>query len=349
MTQRLLSATNGFIPQATGQLIGFVRSESQFPVNSYVQLVESPATVGVYGKLNKDASSRIVTDADYVWADGADSPSGDSNHMPFEWVEFALTRRAYPFRIGNLAIKMAKNSWDPLAVYTKMVASQAMTNRTKRVITLAETASNWGTHVAEANSLNGGAGTWDEASDDPSSPRYNAIRKSLLEAANRIALDTNSVVQPDDLVLVISPGLAIRMANTGEIHNFLKYGPYSQEARDGRGNGKWGLPPEYCGFKIVVEDSVVVSTRPSADASAGTRGYVKSDSSAIMMSRKGGIDGGYGAPSFATFQVYWHEWQMAVYTQADEWHGRTEGKVVEHYKEVLTSSETGFLITNVLP
>lgn len=355
-TPRYLSQSNGFIPSATGQVISYIRNEKDFKVNKYTQLIQTPTRVGVYARIDRDQSARVVTDAEFVWADGDERPSGKFNQMAFEWVEFATTRRDYAFQVGNQAIEQAKGSWNPLPHYTGMVAQQAMTNRTSRVITLAETASNWAlsgtatSHAADANTLNGGAGNWVTASDDPASPNYNAIRKSLLAALVQINLDTNALVQPKDLELIISPALATKMSNTGEINNFYKFGPFAKakiEGDEGNPNANWGLPPSLYGIDLVVEDAVRVSTRPNADGTLGTRAYVKSDTSAILLSRKGGIDGQYGAPSFSTLQVYYYKYQMRVLMFEDQRNERKDGHVEEDFKEVLAAPETGFLLTNV--
>lgn len=353
MTLRYLSTTGGFIPQATGQVISYIRTPSEFPINRYAQYIETPTTVGVYARIDRAQPARVVSDADFVWADGADRPSGDWNQLRFEWVEFSVKRRDYPFRVGNMALKNAKKSWSPLEQHTGMVAQQAMTNRTNRVVDLLETTSNWNDNVDSANSLNGGAGPWHEASDQPGSPSYNAIRKSLMRAANRINLKTNGVVQPKDLVLLVSPGLAEAMGNSAEMHNYIKFAVGQKAIEDpGNVNQTWGLPAKVYGFDLVVENSPIVTSRPyAADTSTSlteTRAYCKSDDSAILMSRKGGINGNYGAPSFSTVQLYFYEWEMAVYSFDDPHHERHEGHVVEAYSEVLAAPESGYLITNTL-
>lgn len=349
MTLRFLSAYNGFIPQATGQVISYIRSPKDFQLNKYVQYIESPTTVGVYAKIDRDQPVRLVDESDFIWADGADRPSGDWNQMRFQWVEFSVKRRDYPFRIGNLALKQGKDSWKPLDHHVGMTAAQAMTNRTNRVVTALETIANWGSNAASAASLNGGAGKWTTASDQPGDPAYNAIRKTLLEAAKRINLATNGVVKPKDLVLLISPGLATDMSNTAEIHNYLKFGPFSKAQLEDSSNDnqQWGLPPSLYGFPLTVEDTPRVTTRPTAADSDGSRVYVKSDDSAVLLSRKGGINGVYGAPSFSTIQLYWHEYEMAVYTFDDPKHERLDGHVTDMFAEVLAAPEAGFLITGV--
>jgi hypothetical protein len=333
-------------------MISYIRNPKEFKLNKYVQYIETPVTVGLYARIDKDQPARVVSDADFVWADGADRPTGDWNQLRFEWVEFSVKRRDYPFRVGNIALAQAKNSWKPLEQHAGMAAMQAMINRTSRVISMLETSANWSGNTDAVTNLNSGAGKWDSASDDPSSPQYNAIKRALLKAAERVNLATNSVVQPDDLVLLISPGLAQAIANTAEVHNYLKYGPFSKAQLEDTSNNnqRWGLPPSLYGFEVVVEDSSKVTSRPAADGTAATTGrtYIKGDTSAVMMSRKGGVNGIYGAPNFSTVQLYWHKWEMSVFTFDDPKNERTDGHVTDMFAEVLAAPETGYLITGCL-
>jgi hypothetical protein len=351
-TPRYLSGVNGFVPEATGQVISYVRDPKKFKVNQYVQNIKSPAPVGLYHELDRDQPARIVADADWAFEDGDEAPRGAHNLGNFRLVEFRTQRRAYPFTLGWQAIESAKG-WKPQQFHTGLVCQQAMTNRTKRVVDLIESSSNWGANVATADTLNAGASYWDTASSNIADSSYNAIKKSLLEAVRRINLATNALVQPEDLVLLISPGLAIKMANTSEIHDYLARSPVAlaQLVGDKPGqNQLWGLPDKLYGIKLLVEDAVIVAQRPYADATAATtnRTYVKSDDSAVLMSRQGGIEGNYGSPSYSTVQCYFYEYELAVESFDDPKNKRLDCRVIEQFKEVLAAAPTGYLITDTL-
>ena len=352
MTLRAPSAYNGHVAMATGQVISFIKDPKKFKLNKYAQYIESPSTVGIYARIDRGQPGRVVNDADFIWADGADRPKGDWNQIRWEWVEFSTLRRNYPFRIGNMAIASAKRGGlDPVSIEAGATSSQAMINRTKRVIAKLETTSNWGSNTGTANDLNGGVGSWVEASSEPG-PHYLAIKKSLMGAALNINIRTNGVVQPSDLVLLINPELATDMANTLEIHNYLKYGPFSREQLENNNNANalWGLPPSLYGFELMVEDSVVVTSRPGAADTYdtdGTRAYIKSPNSAVLCSRVGGIEGIYGGKSLSTIQLYWNEWEMAVQAFDDTINERIDGHVVDNFAEILACPESGYLITGV--
>lgn len=360
-TPRYLSATNGFLPVATKQIVAYVRDPKKFRLNQYVQHVQSPAPTASYLKLDRDQPVRVVSDKAFAWQDGDKRPTGNHNLSNFAWQPFQTERRSYPFTLGNQAVKNAKalGGWDPVAYESKSVSSQAMVNRTNRVISMLETTSNWGTHYATADTLSGGRGYWDQSGGEETDANYNAIFESLMAAAETISKATNAVVSIEDLVLVLSPRAARKMAASGEIRNYMKGSVHSLPHLKGEistnMNAQWGLPPVLYGVTVVVENTVRVTTHPYAgDSTGGTRVHVKSDSSALLLSRPGGLDAPFGAPSFSTVQCYWYTengedgGELDLEVREDSWHRMTEGSCVEQFAEVLAASPAGYLITDIL-
>lgn len=354
---RYLSGTNGFIPQATGQVISYIRDPKEFAINEYAQLIESPAPVGLYYRIDRDAPARIVTDEEHAWEDGAKRPVKNYYGLAFEGVSFICKRRDYNYQVGMQALATAEKTWNPLAYHRGMAAQMAMTNRTYRSITLMEASANWGNNFATATTLNNGAGTWDQASDDPASASYNAIRKTIMAVAIAINKATRSLVRLKDLRMLINPELATIMANSAEVHNYMKYGPFAQVQLEGKEKDfyeQWGLPKYLYGMEIVIEDTNRVSDRPVAGGGTGTNAstnsdYIKSTKSAIVLSQKGGLDGHYGAPSFSTFQIYWFDYLMSVFEFTEVKDQLVDGHVTEQFIEVLAAPESGYLIQNVVP
>lgn len=358
MSQRYLSGTNGFVPEATGQVISFVRDPASFKINNYVQNIMAPAPVGLYAVLDRDRPARVVSDAEFTWEDGDERPMGRANIGRFQWVEFRCYRRDYAFALGNQAVETAKG-WKPLMYEAGSAAQQAMTNRTNRIVSMLDTAANWpAANTAAANTLNGGFGKFDTASGDVTSVNYLAIKRCILGAMQVINLQTNGLVQPADLVMVVSPGLAVKMAETSEIHDYLARSPFAMAQLRGEEpnvNQAWGLPSILYGIRIIVEDAVRVSTRPNAvldttstTGGTGTRLYAKSDDTAVIISQKGGLDGAYGAPSFSTVQCYFYKHELQVQTFQDARNERVDGHVVEQFAEKLAAPSAGYLIQDCL-
>lgn len=351
-TPAYISFSNAFIPEATGQAIAYVRDKSQFKLNEYVQLVNAPEPQVAYAVLDPDQPVRVVTDQEFAWPDGQPRPRPQNNTGNFVWNLVTVNRRNYGYMVGEQALSTAKG-WNPKAFFNAQILNQAMTNVTQRFITLAETVANWGSNTADANTLNGGAGTWDKGSNDPASPNFLAIKKSTLTALKAVVLATNGMVKQNDLILVISPGLAEAAANTSEIHSYLEKQERAIKVLEGEEpniNASWGLPSKLYGFKLVIEDAVRVTERPNAAGTPAStnRVFVKSDKSAVICSRPGGLDGNYGSPSFSTFQRYFWKYEMAVESFQEAKDKLYECHVVDQFVEVLAAQRAGFLITNCL-
>jgi hypothetical protein len=354
---RLPSPTN-IHPVATPYVIGFIRDESEFPLNRYIKLVEAPAATFFYHELERDQQARnrggAASIATRVWQDGADRPSdGAANQFGFREVQASVVRYDYPSRVGWKTLKAHQKNWGIKQVYLKMLGSQAMTYRTNKVVGILENTATWPTgHNQDANTLNGGYGPWDLSSDDSSSPRYQAIKKTITAAASQIFKDTNSKVKWKDLRLILNPESARKTAQSREIVEYMKYGPSAEKQIDGNTenyNEQWGLPRKLYNVEVVVEDTVYVSDQPDEAPTTGStaRSYAKADSSAVLVTRPGAIDG-VGGPAFETLQVWWHDNQMKVQEIDDSYNERTDFHIVDEFVPVVPAGVSGMLITGIL-
>lgn len=368
MTQafRYISATGGYLPVASQYVVSYSRKKDRFPLARYTQYVEAPAPSFFYYELDRDQAVRVRDLALHLWADGAERPLRRDNQFGFRTKQAFCLRYDWNTSVGNVALEMAQKQWDAKKQHLEGLTSQAMTGRTLNVWQGLSTAGEpaWGgldqsstwpsTNVADVNTLNGGAGPWNTASADEANVSYMAIRRSLLEAANRIFLNTNGVVQWSDLRLVVSPNVAKAMSNTPEIREYWKYGPFAEKAIETSGspnyNAQYGLPPKLYGVEVVVEDSMYVSDPPSAGATTAStaRSFIKSDANACLLSRPGAVDAQVG-PSFSTYQFYWHgAQQLAVETFDEPVDRLTRFHITDFYTPVPSALVTGFLITSVL-
>lgn len=358
-TQRYLSATNVHLPIPTGVVVGYLQDASKFPYRDYVQTVEAPAKVGTYKTLNRDHPVRVISEADYVWARGARAPQRHGNTGPFIDKEFQLDRVTEGFEIDDDTVEMAQKhaKWDVLDYESKVAAQKLAILRVMRVWLTGndsprglalDTAATWGSSTQSAASLSGVAGgTWENA--QPSAP---VIEPSIMEAARRINMATNGVVQPSDLVLVINPIAAIKIKKSQEIRDFIKQQASSPEllTKNFNKNKLWGLPDTLYGFELRVEWTQRANGPMTESASDIARSYVKNSSSACLLSKAGGISVPYGSKSFSTVQLYWHGFDMAVEMHRPEngWHKMHEARVVDDRTIVSPAIESGFQITSIL-
>lgn len=355
-TYRYPSATDGFNPQASGFVIGYIRRPAMFPLNRYIQLVEAKAPTFFYYKLDRDQMVRQHAINEAVWKDGADRPARRDNLIPFVEKQAFTVRYDWNTVLGLQTIKAADSSLKLKENHLMMLSAQAMLARTYNVVNLLDTDANWpSTNIADANTLNDGAGYWHTASDDPADANYNAIKKSIQKAVNVIVAQTNGVVRARDLRLLVNPDLARLMSNSPEMHNYIRQTPDAVakiEDDEDDYNERFGLPRRLYGVELVVEDTMYVNDLPNAsltDTTVSTaRTFIKSPYKAQIISRPGKIDAPAG-PSFSTVQLYWYEYQLAVEEFSDAKHKKLELHVVDQHTAVGPAFESGFSLTNVIP
>lgn len=342
---------NGYLPRETGQVVAFVRGKDKFKLFQYVQLVKSEASLGTYVVLERDQFIRLPSGDMMAWEDGDERPRGVANRLRHKIEDFRTLRRDFPWTIGYKTLSQTK-SFQLRPAHMAMAISQAMTDLTKRVWDVLQTAGTWGDNTKTANTLNGGRGNWANASDDPDSPNYNAIFLSLVNAAQEINLATNGEVQPGDLCVIVSPNAAISMAASAEITNYCRESPVARQILE---NGLdpqyslWGLPTRYKGFKFLVEDAPIVTEYPKLDGTEATtnRTRIKDDTSAVILSRPGALDGEYGAPSFSTVQVYHNDAITQVEAFDEPKHRRVDGHVVTDAAIEVPAAIAGYRITSI--
>lgn len=346
MTTQFPSATNVYIPdhEASGKLvIDFVSPKSRFQLNKYIQMVDVTKQIGMYLKMGLDEAVRLVnTDlSDFLWPDGADEPDGKDGTNDFEFLQYDTKRFAYAFTLGNLTVDQA--TWDIVAQHAAIKAHQAMVARTVKAVTALTTSGNYdSTHTSTVAALTTSGYTWAN-----STSVRQTIKKSLNSAAETILKDTNGVVKPEDLRLVISPTLARAMSESQEIVDLVKQSSPAMQYLQGNGTfsnteSRFGLPSNLYGYEVVIEDTVRNSTRKGATAS---RGFALGSTVAVLCSRPGGLQGVAGAPSFSTATMFVKE-NLTVEKKDDTDNRRVKGRVVDDFAVVMTAPVSGFLFTS---
>lgn len=355
MTLRFASPTNVYLPRETGLVEGYIRKPEEFKLNQYITYMKTDTMVNSYARIGRDQGIRFKSADEFVWHDGDQRPSGEAGlKIPFEWVEFRCTRRDVAWQIGHQTLEQSATGFDLRAQHASHAAMLLMTMRTHRVLKMLETESNWTSvnHVKTAAQLSGNAGAdslWKNASSDSKSPAYLSIWKSISEAARLVMLDTNASVKMKDLLLIVSPALALEMAQSDEISNYVREQAGSEKImRDGFDDYDTylGLPSRYRGIKIVVEETPeVFGENPTMPETNSTnRLYAKSSESAVLVARPGGLDGVPGSKSFSTAQIFHYKGLMGVEAFDDPKHKRLEGHTFESTAEELVAPVSGFLI-----
>jgi hypothetical protein len=352
---------SGYLPAASGLVIGFMRKASEFAINKYVKLVPVQKMLGTYTIVGRDSAIRISNDGQFDFADGQTRPTGNWNQNPFLELDYRCVRKSYPWTLGYQAIEQAELI-NPKIVHMNMAMSQCMTNRTNRTIAALQSTANWGSHYGTAGAINGTGANWSTANDDPADlVNFLAIYKTLMASFLQINLDSNAIIKQDRLKVLIAPQCALTIATTPEITNYVRQGPYAEEVvKKGLDTSydKFGCPAKYRGFEFIIEDAVIqpglsgtnmtTTTRALPNEGNTTRARIKDSNSAVILSRQGGIDGNVGDGAFETYQLYHHKGLARVEAYPDNENKRVNGYVEETIAEILGANVTGMLVTNVL-
>ena len=342
---------NTYVPStnsiATGALqVEFTRAINTFAITQYAQIVPVNQMTGYYLRLNPDDNARYVSGNEFNWPLGNSRPLGKENESDF--IAYTTQRFAFPFYIPTETTKQA--AWDVVAAHARSKAQLAMTARTARAATLlTQTGSNspfnsYGGYFANGTAI--GGGSWYSSST-------NIIQKGVQQAFRTIALATAGAVRPEDVCMVMSPATANQLSQAGEVTNYVKNYPAALPFLQGADVfSKYGLPPYLFGARVVVDDSVQITSQKVIPSGANnssrseSRSYIWGDGKVAFLSRPGGLVGVEGASSFSTVQVFAYE-DMTVEQFDDPQNRRIEGRVVDNSVSSVVAPMSGVYINNV--
>lgn len=331
--------TNAYIPShdATNKLvIDFARNPNKFPVNKYTQVIPVKQMTGYYLEMTVEEAGRVLHSdlRNFLWPDGMPAPEGLNGLESFVYKPFRTQRYAFPVLFGNLTTEQA--SWDVLAQHASIKARQAMTARTQKAITALTTTSNYSaSHVKTVSSISGVSGPWDQ-----STTVRQDIKRSLEAACEQILDSTLAAIDLNDLILVISSGLAAKLAVTQEIVDYIKASPEALAMVKGEIPGAmYGLPDKLYGVPLVVEATRKVTSKKGATRAVSA---ILPDATPFIAARPGGITGVEDAPNFSTCTCFALE-EMTVETLTDTPNRRTAARVVENYAYNVVAPASGVL------
>lgn len=346
MTAAFPSSQNVFLRDhnaSNKMVVDYARNVNDFPLNKYVQVVPTPKVAGLYLNMTIEEAGRIKnTDlADFSWYDGNPAPEGNDGLESHEWKAFECVRRAFPFTLGQLTVDQA--SWDIVAHHASIKSRQAMTARTQLAITELTTSGNYPTghylDVTSTSDIPGVSGSWEQ-----STTARQDIQRSIDTAIEKILDDTLNGVKPEDLVLVISSALAMRIRLCQELVDYIKGSPEALAQVRGElpgGNVHYGLPGKLYGVNLVVEDTRKVTSKKGATRAAS---QIMPVGNALLLSRPGGLVGVAGAPNFSSCVIFAQE-EMSVEKRDDPDNRRVKGRVVENIVAKLVAPAASVLFT----
>lgn len=337
------SGSNTFVPnhEATnGLIVGYSRNPASFRLSQYIKMVQMAKTVGLYAVWNSQNEARLLdTDARrYLWADGNKAADGHDETDLWQWLPIATDRYNVPFTLGQKAVDNA--SWQILLMHSRMAASKSMLIRTQLAYSaFAAAFATSGVNTDTATVLAGGK-------FDVGTSTTPYLKKGLAKVSVAINKQTLGTVGPDQLAIVMNPNTATSIANSAEIHDYVKSSPFALAQLRGdvpNQNGQWGLPERIYNHPLIVEDAVKVTSR--TNVATGTYSYVFPDNEIAVIARPGDLDGLEGSPDFSSIQMFWWQDELTVESKYDPDNRLYQGRVIQDFKIVCPSTLSGYRIT----
>lgn len=337
----------GFGGKQTANLItSYARDPKKFAVNGLCTRTPTQYLSGNWLQLRPEALARIFTNPNsIVWVDGQPFPSGTHNAQDYRAMPYQCLRRALPDYLGWQTRDQAV--WPIQETKLELLAHLMMTYRAKTFYDLMLTSGNYlSSHVKTAtqwSNIGGTGGFW--SAGTAANP---IIKRSLANMANQIRKDTLNTVSYKDLTLVISPPAAIAMANSEEIHAYIKESPFARDEILGNvsANAEWGLPGTLYGMNLVV-DGTLQTTSARMDI-PGTFTDVDDSNKAIVMAAPGALGSNVGQVNSAfssTHMFVYRGEEMVVKSQDDQWNESTRLGIYETYDIKMVAQETCALAT----
>ena len=324
-----------------GLVVWYSRDPKKFPLSRYVKYQPVKKTTGLYLRITAEESARIVNSdlQDYFWADGNDRPSREMTE-DFRWEDYRTKRFDFPWKFGRKAVDEADF---PLINITQQTAAhKAMVARTVKVATLLQTTGNWDSdHYKDVVDIDGVLDYWDVSTVAEAN-----IERSITYGIEKIELDTFGMVSQEDLVLIMNPTTARRIAVSPEIKDFTKQQAGSPEQIQGKAPwvGKYGLPKYLFGVETMVENTFRITAKKGN--ATQTKTYCLDNGNVFLLARPGAVVSPISGPSFSTVTLFFLE-EMTVEQKDDADNRRYVGHVVDDYDVVMTAAPSGFWFTSV--
>jgi hypothetical protein len=347
---------NVYIPAFGGTaqaklIVSYARDPKKFAVNKLAQRTPTSTLAGNWLTLRPEVLARVLNDPnEVVWVDGQPSPTGNHNQQDFRGTPYVCVRRARPAYVGWQTRDQAV--WDIQDTQLQVLAHQMMTQRAFAFYNVAMSSTNHlASHVKTAtawSNIGGTGGFW--SAGTVTNP---IIQRTLLNIGNQIRKDTMDAVSYQDLTLVVTPPVAIGMATSQEIHDYLARSPFALAQVKGDApsqNGQWGLPDKIYGMDLVVDGTL--RTTSGRLTVPGTTVDIQSadDNSACVIATPGSLPDNVGQvnSAFSSMHMFVYNGEEMVTTTQDEpWNMRTLLRVHETYDMKLVAPETAALITNL--
>jgi hypothetical protein len=348
-------------------IVGFTLNDEDFALNNYVTVLGADKPEAYYLRYYSPDFVRVPEAAgkDLRWADGADRPKAGENPR-FINQRFELLRFGDQTYLGDMAEDFS-DIGPLIPTVQQTFASQFMVRRSIATQTELTTSANYPsagtTHyyakygvLANDSTIVGSgkqyptgyfgtAGTntiFDGTINDP------LLGKTLKHAVLTILKRSNGRVKPQDLVVMMNPTTASRLANTQEVRAYLAQQANSVDVLKGKGDTPawptFGLPNPLYGLKVLVDATTKVAAKQD-HVNEDTQSFVVADGLIAVMARPGGVAGMPGSSPLSSLVLWQHKKQaMKPETFPDPENRRLKIAFSDMYVVKLVAPEITFTI-----
>lgn len=338
---------NVFVPSFDTQanlIVNYSRDPKKFKINELMTITPVSKPIGKWLRIKPEVQGNITDtwNQSRKWADGAPCPIQLEGGQKHEWLEYYTERYVESFPIGYQTEENAV--WDIVKTHSAALASRMMTGVALEAYNVLQTAANYSN---TATATVAGGGKWDVAT---STSRY--IQNSLNYALEAIQKSTMNGVSADDLVLVLSPSVAKKMAVSAEIADYMAGSPFSGLYLQGEGFkdqlGNYGMPSTLYGIKVIVDPLVRDKAALGATTDPVFIATGVTTPSAYLIAKQGSLGSEAGGSNFSFLHCFRYT-PEEMYTEVIDvpFDKRKILRVIDNRVVKPVANEAAFLFTAV--
>ena len=347
-------------------MVGFTLNEEEFPLNNYVTVFGADEPKFFYNRWYSADFARLphATGLDMRWADGAERPRAGEGPR-FDAVSVETLRYGDLDYIGDQVVDLSKIG--PLIpIRQQAMAGKFMLLRAAMTQTELTTSTNYpssGTKHYYA--------TWTALAADAVAQGYPAnyfgvsgvnfigdgtlndplIGKAIKHGVLQILKRSNGRVKPQDLMLLMNPNTANRLANTQEVRVYIAQQINAIDTIKGQGDTAiwptFGLPNPLYGLKVLVDPTVKVTTKQD-HVNEDSQVFVVQDGLFSIIARPGAVSGMPGSEGFGSLAL-WQDKKFAMKPETfpDPQNRRIALGFADKFAVQLAAPEVTFTIADV--
>lgn len=309
-------------------LVGFTLNEDMIALNQWLTVVGTDSPRAYYPIFNSSDFVRLKnnTGRDRHWQDGTERPTAMQGPR-FTNREFRLERYGESTFIGNMAEEYSQLgslitlNQEQLAsralVWRSVVAASVITDPSKYITTgsPAPTDTYFASWAAMKTALEGGGGPYPSgyfgANLYAGTINAPVAKRFFGWAVQEVQRRTNGRVKIKDLLFLINPRTAAKLAATEEVHAYLAQQVNSQKLLEGSDpafdNAAYGIPQPFYNIRVVCDATAVAFGAPidsPTDADYGMQSYVIPDDFIAVATRPGSVAGMANSASFSSVVLF---------------------------------------------